>query len=183
LRRIPQEAVVLLLDETLLRQFPPLRAAWTLKGEQAQVPITGENARRVLFGTLNPRTGHRVVLQRPSMKQEDFQAFLRLLRARYPGRPLYLLLDKAGCHTAAKSQTLAAHLDIHLLWLPKQWSELNSMDHLWRALKQYISANRQYPSVDAQAQDAEDWVLGLSSQEALLKAGVLSRHCWLRSFL
>jgi hypothetical protein len=175
--------VVLLLDETMLRQFPPLRAAWALKGEQAQVPITGENARRVLFGTINPRTGHRVVLQRPCMRQEDFQTFLRLLRMRYPGRPLYLLLDKAGCHTAAKSQALAARLDIHLLWLPKQWSELNAMDHLWRALKQYISANRQYPSVDAQAQDAEDWALSLSSQQALRKAGVLSRRFWLRSFL
>jgi transposase len=175
--------VVLVLDETLLRQFPPLRAAWALRGEQAQVPITGENARRVLFGAINPRTGHRVVLQRPSMRQEDFQAFLRLLRARYPGRPLYLLLDQASCHTAAKSEALAARLDIHLLLLPKQWSELNSMDHLWRALKQYISANRQYPSVDAQAQHAEDWVLGLSDQQALRKAGVLGRHFWLRSLL
>jgi transposase len=165
---------VLVLDETLLRQFPPLRAAWALRGEQAQVPITGENARRVLFGAINPRTGHRVVLQRPSMRQEDFQAFLRLLRARYPGRPLYLLLDKASCHTAAKSEALAARLDIHLLLLPKQWSELNSMDHLWRALKQYISANRQYPSVDAQAQHAQDWVLGLSDHQALRKAGVLA---------
>lgn len=174
---------MLLQDETLLRQFPPLRAAWAPLGEQAQVPITGENARRVLFGTLNPRTSHRVVLQRPSMRQEDFQAFLRVLRARYPGRPLYLLLDKAGCHTAAKSQALAARLNIHLLWLPKQWSELNAMDHLWRALKQYISANRQYPSVDAQAQHAEDWVLGLSPRQALRKAGVLSHLFWLRSLM
>ena len=175
--------MVLLLDETMLRQFPPLRSAWALRGEQAQVPITGENARRVLFGTINPRTGHRVVLQRPTMRQEDFQAFLWLLRALYPGRPLYLLLDKAGCHTAAKSKALAARLNIHLLLLPKQWSELNSMDHLWRALKQYISANRQYPSVDALAQHAEDWVLGLSSLQALRKAGVLSGRFWLRFLL
>ena len=170
-------------DETLLRQFPPLRAAWALRGEQAQVPITGENAKRVLFGALNPRTGHRLVLQRPTPRQGDFQAFLHLLRARYPGRPVYLLLDKAGCHTAAASVALASRLDIHLLWLPKQWSELNAMDQLWRGLKQHIAANRQYPSVDAQAQDAEDWVLGLSPRQALHKAGVLSRHFWLRSFL
>jgi transposase len=175
--------VFLFVDETFLRQFPPLRAAWAPQGEQARVPITGENAKRVLFGALNPLTGHRVVLQRPSLRQEDFQAFLRLLRAHYPGRPLYLLLDKAGCHTAARSLQLAARLDIHLLWLPKQWSELNAMDHLWRALKQYIAANRQYPSVDALAQHAEDWVLGLPSQQALRKAGILSRHFWLSSFL
>lgn len=170
-------------DETLLRLFPPLRSAWALRGEQARVPITGENAKRALFGVLNPRTGHRLVLQRPSLRQGDFQAFLHLLRAHYPGRSLYLLLDRAGCHTAAASLALASRLDIHLLWLPKQWSELNAMDHLWRGLKQHIAANRQYPSVDALAQDAEDWVLSLSPQQALRKAGVLSRSFWLRSFL
>jgi hypothetical protein len=117
------------------------------------------------------------------MRQEGFQVFLCLLRVHYPGRPLYLLLDKAGCHTSAKSQVLAALLDIHLLWLPKQWSELNAMDHLWRALKQHVAANRQYPTVDVLAQDAEDWVLGLSTQQTLRKAGILSRHFWLRSFM
>jgi DDE superfamily endonuclease len=175
--------VVLFEDETLLRLFPPLRAAWAPQGSQAHVPITGENAKSVLFGALNPRTGHRLVLQRPHLRQGDFQAFLRMLRLRYPGRPLYLLLDRAGCHTAAASLALASRLDIHLLWLPKQWSELNSMDHLWRSLKQHIAANRQYPSIDALAQDAEDWVLDLSPQQALRKAGVLSPDFWLRSFL
>lgn len=170
-------------DETLLRQFPPLRAAWALQGEQAQVPITGQNAKRVLFGALNPRTGHRLVLQRPTLRQGDFQAFLHLLRAHYPGRPLYLLLDRAGSHTAAASLALSSRLDIQLLWLPKQWSELNAMDQLWRGLKQHIAANRQYPSVDALAQDAEDWVRRLSLRQALRKAGVLSGSFWLRSFL
>lgn len=180
---MPAGAVFLFEDETSLRLFPPLRAAWAPSGEQARVPITGENAKRVLFGALNPRTGHRVVLRRPSLNQEDFQAFLRLLRAHYPGRPLFLLLDKASCHTAVRSLQLAARLDIHLLWLPRQWSELNAMDHLWRGLKQYIAANRQYPTVDALAQDAEDWVLGLSPRQALRKSGVLSLRFWLRSFL
>jgi|GEM_PF-2974860 len=43
--------------------------------------------------------------------------------------------------------------------------------------------NRQYPTGDAQAQDAEDWVLGLSPRQALRKAGVLSHRFWLCSFL
>ncbi|PTL75045.1 integrase, partial [Vitiosangium sp. GDMCC 1.1324] len=33
------------------------------------------------------------------------------------------------------------------------------------------------------AQDAEDWVLGLSAQQALRKAGVLSLHFWLHSLM
>src|SRR5215831_1492987 len=83
---MPQGAVLLLEDETLLRLFPPLRACWAWRGQQAVVPITGRNAKRVLFGTINPRTGHRVMLRRRRMRQEDFQAFLQLLGARYGRR-------------------------------------------------------------------------------------------------
>jgi hypothetical protein len=41
--------VLLCCDWTLLRLFPPLRATWARKGTQATVPITGANAKRVLF--------------------------------------------------------------------------------------------------------------------------------------
>src|SRR3954462_8470962 len=92
LRRGEPGAAILFEDETTLRWFPPLRGMWARRGEQARVPITGQNAKRVLFGAINFRTGHRVVLQRPKMRQADFQDFLRLLRRRYGGRPLYLLL-------------------------------------------------------------------------------------------
>ena len=102
-------------DETVLRLFPVLRRAWALRGAQARVAITGCNAKRVVFGAINRRTGHRVMLRRPNMEQAHFQAFLRLLREAYPGRPIALLLDEAPCHRAAKSQALAAQLDIALI--------------------------------------------------------------------
>lgn len=170
-------------DETLLRLFPVLRRAWSLRGEQAQVPITGRNEKRVLFGTLNLRTGHRIVLRRRNMRQESFQAFLRLLRRSYPGRPLWLLLDEARCHTAPQSQALAEALDMVLVWLPKQCSELNGMDHLWREVKDDISANYQFKSMDEHADYAEDYLLKLSNREALRRAGILSKNFWLKSFL
>lgn len=165
-------------DETILRLFPVLRRAWSLRGEQAVVPITGSNAKRVLFGTL-----HRIVLRRPNMRQEHFQAFLRLLRQSYPGREIGLLLDEAPCHIAPKSQALAAALNIVLVWLPKQCSELNAMDHLWRELKANISANYQFKNIDEHADVAEHWVLSLSKSEALLKAGVFSKNFWLQAFV
>ena len=112
----------------ILRLLPELRRAWSLRGRQARVSISGENAKCVLFGALNPRTGHRLVARASSLRQEYFQEFLRLLRRSYPGQPLWLLLDRASAHTAPASQALAAALGIVLLWLPKQCSELNGMD-------------------------------------------------------
>ena len=175
--------MLLFEDETILRLFPVLRRAWSLRGEQAIVPITGSNAKRVLFGTINPRTGHRIVLCRPNMRQEHFQAFLRLLHQSYPGREIWLLLDEAPCHIAPKSQALAENLNIVLIWLPKQCSELNAMDQLWRELKDNISANYQFKDIEEHAAMAEYWILSLSKSEALVKAGVLSKNFWLQSFL
>ena len=181
MRRIAPDAVILFEDETTLHWFPPLRCRWSQRGEQAKVRITGRNAQRVLFGTINPQTGHRVVLRRMRSRQEDFRAVLQLLRQRYGNRPLYLLLDRAPCHEAAKSQALAARLEIALVWLPKQCSELNAMDHLWRFVKKDVSANWQWSTVDEHADQAERWVLGLSNREALRKAGILSGDFWLRN--
>lgn len=180
---MPARAVLLFSDATILRWFPPLRYAWAWRGEQARVKITGQNAKRVLFGTINPRTGHRVILRRPRQRQEDFQAFLRELRRRYPGRPIWLLLDKASCHSAVRSQQRAARLGVTLLWLPKQCPELNAEDHLWKERKRLITAHRQFRTIDAEAASAERWLLGLTATEARRKAGVLSDDFWLKAFL
>lgn len=118
-----------------------------------------------------------------SMRRGRFQAFLRLLRRRYPGRPLWLALDEAACHTAAGSLKLAAELEIESVWRPKQCSELNAMDHLWRAPKQKIAANRQSRTVDEQAEWAERFLMGLTRRQTLRKAGVLSDRFWLNAFL
>lgn len=171
-----------MLDATICRWFPPLRAAWAARGQQAHVPITGRNAKRTLWGAIHVRTGHCVVGRSIRMRQQDFQTFLRELRRRYRGRPLWLLLDMAPCHMAVRSQALAARLGVVLLWLPKQCSELNGMDHLWRELKRLRAANRQYPTIDAEVDAAEAWVLGLTRTQALRKAGMLTRTFWLRHF-
>ena len=117
------------------------------------------------------------------MEQAHFQAFLRLVREAYPGRPIALLLDEAPSHRAAKSQDLAAELGIELLWLPKQCAELNVMGQLWRELKGHISANYQYPTIKEHVATAEQWIRSLTPTEALRKAGIRSKNFWLKSFL
>jgi transposase len=176
--------VVLFSDWTLLRLFPPLRARWAPVGTQATVPISGANARRVLFGAINLATARRAVLVRRAAGQADAQAFLRDLRRRYRrAGTIWLFLDRASAHTALATQRLAAAFGITLLWLPKQHPELNPMDQLWRELKRLIAANRQADSIDALAAEAAAWVLGLTPSEARRKAGMASENFWLRHVL
>jgi transposase len=174
--------VVLFTDWMLLRLFPPLRGAWALVGTSGAVLITGENAKAVLFGAIHLRTGHRVVLAQPKAGGANARAFLLELRRHYRGaRTIWLLADRASAHTDRQTQLLAERLRIRFLWLPKQASELNAMDQLWRELKRLIAANRQAPNVAALATSAMLWVLMLSPVDARRKAGLLSPHFWLRN--
>lgn len=180
---MPTSAILLFEDETIIRLFPGLRRAWSKRGQQAWIPISGRNARRVLFGAVNVKTGHRIIARYNNMQQGSFQNYLRLLRSRYRGRPIWMLLDGASCHNTATSKTLAAALQITLIPLPKQCPELNGMDHMWRALKSDISSNFQYQSIDDHARMAEQYILDMSNRMALRRAGILADNFWLKRVL
>lgn len=180
---MPLSAVLLFQDEIILRLFPVLRRAWSLSGQAGRVGISGKNARQVLFGTINVHTAHRVLMRYPALNQTGFQAFLRLLRRRYAGRPIWLLLDAATAHTTARSRQLAQRLGIEFICLPKQCPELNAMDHLWKELRADSSANYQYQDVDEHVVFAELYTLSLSNQQARKRAGILAENFWLKSFL
>jgi transposase len=174
---------VLVEDETDVLLFPPLRAAWAQKGRPAKVSLSGRNARRVIFGALNLRTGHRVLLPRHRQRAEDFCALLDDLRRRYRGRSIALLLDADSSHTAHASVAHARAHGIRLVWLPKRCPELNPMDHLWRSAKQHACANRQDTTIDVTVARVIGYLRRLLPRAALCKAGVLSRHFWLRGVL
>lgn len=173
--------VVLCEDETDLLLFPPLRACWAQRGESAEVPLCGANARRVLFGALNPRSGTRLFLERQRQRAEDFREFLGLIHEHYRGWQVSLLVDEDSSHTAKASQREARMLGISLVWLPIRCPELNAMDHLWRHGKERICANRHYASIEEQVHHFLHYLEGLSAEEALRKAGVLSEDYWLKS--
>ena len=174
------DATVLVTDETTMRMFPPLRASWARLGGQAGVGISGHNARRVLFGAINVRTGHRIVTIGKRLNQLTFRHFLSEIRRRYRSGELHLLLDGHGAHKTEATRALARRLDIVLHPLPKQSPELNSVDHLWRHVKEQVAANRQHDTVDELATNAREWVLSLSNTEARRKSGLLATNSWLR---
>jgi transposase len=184
LKQIAPDEVLLFTDWTLWRLFPPLRAAWARIGQPALVPVTGRNAQRVLFGAINVRTGHRVVLCRQQAGGVDARLFLTKLRRHYGrARTIWLLLDRAPAHTDAKTMQWAADLRMKLVWLPKQASELNAMDQIWKELKRLVAANRQANHIESLAQQAEDWLLSLTPHEARCKARLLSPNFWLKNLL
>ena len=170
-------------DETDLLLFPPLRAGWALRGQPREIRISGQNARRVVFGAMNLCTGRRWFLVRDHRKAPDFQAFLYLLHEHYRGWPVALLLDEDSSHTATGSLDLAEELSIKLIWLPKRSPKLNPLDSLWGQGKDVINASKQYATIANQVHRFLAYWESLSPREALHTSGVLSKHYWLRCVL
>jgi hypothetical protein len=158
-----------------------LRAGWSKRGEPARVWLSGRNARRVIFGAMNLRTGERVLVPRGKGRSADFQVFLGEVRSAYQGYHVALLLDEDPSHTAKAS--LAAAAAMTLLWLPKRSPKLNPLEALWGQGKDTISANKQYATIDEQVDRFLQYLRSMSNQEALLTSGVLSKKFWLRGAL
>jgi DDE superfamily endonuclease len=178
---LPRRSVVLAQDETDLLLFPPLRAGWSKRGEVARVWLSGRNARRVIFGAMNLRTGARLLVPREKGRSADFQAFAAEVRSAYRGWHVALLLDEDPCHTAQASQPAVEGMT--LLWLPKRSPKLNPMDTLWGQAKEVISANKQYATIEEQVDRFLRHLRGLSNREALHTSGVLAKDFWLRDAL
>lgn len=175
--------MILAEDETDLLLFPPLRAGWSRRGQPRAVPISGRNARRVIFGAMNLKTGRCWWLARSQRRGDDFREFLKRLHRHYRGWHVVLLLDEDSSHTAGASQELAAALSMELLWLPKRAPELNPLDELWGQAKDVVSANRQFATIDDHVQRFLQHLESLSRLQIRQTAGVLSHGFWLRSVL
>jgi hypothetical protein len=166
-------------DETDLLLFPSLRAGWGRRGQKAPVLISGRNARRTVFGTLNLRTGHLFCLDLLRKRALEFQEFLDELHDHYRAQPLALLLDENPAHIDEQSQSLAEDLDITLLWLPKRSPHLNPMDQLWGHSKEAVCANWQHLSIEEQTILFMDFYQSLPATERLRKAAMFSSDYWL----
>lgn len=165
-----------MLDETIITETPPLSSCYGRLGQQVQIPITGNRAKRVLHGALNIQTGAVVLWITERWDQDTHQDFLRIVRASWRGWHIVLFEDRGSPHTAEESWEVAAALHMEIRLLPVATPELHAMDHLWRHVKGQGLANRATVSIDTSADMACQYRLALSPRERLRKAGVLSGH-------
>jgi hypothetical protein len=168
-----------MLDETIVTETPPLYCCYGHIGEQVRVPIRGGHARRILHGALNICSGDALVLVTKEWNQVTHRGFLSQIRAHWRGWSVVLFEDRASQHTAPWSRFWADVLRIEVRLLPRATPELNAMDHLWRHTKRQAVGNRPTETIDKSAQQACDYILGLTPRERLRQAGVLSGDFWL----
>jgi len=109
----------------------PLRAAWGRRGQPLDVPISGHNARRVVFGTL---TSHRASLfvARQRQRSEDFRAFLSVVAHHYRGTVGGVVAGRGTRATQPSFLWRWMKQPRHAVGVAAETlSGLNGMDHLW----------------------------------------------------
>ncbi len=167
-------------DETTIREYPPLRAAWAKRGQPANVVISGRNARRVVHGALTAASGELVQLVRERSRQDDCLAFVEALGQVRPDVPKLLIWDNAPPHHPKRVRDAAERAHITSAWLPFRAPELHPCEDLWRLLKAAVAANRPPSRMDDLAQQAIDWLAALSPDDRLRCSGLLSaKFQWL----
>jgi transposase len=167
-------------DETTLREFPPLRAGWSRRGEPATVVISGRNARRTLLGALNVGSGELVATVRQRCRTDDVLAAIAHLAAVRPEVPKLLIWDNAPPHYPLRVRQAAADAGIRIAFLPFRAPELMPLEELWRGLKAAIAANRCYASLDELVERALAWLAAMSEAERRRRCGLeSSKFQWL----
>jgi transposase len=173
--------VILMLDEVIITETPPLYSCYGRCGQEVAVPITGNRAKRILHGAINIRTGEVLLLITEVWIEHTHQFFLQMIRSHWRGWRIVLFEDRGTPHTAEDSLELATDLGIEVRLLPRATPELNAMDHLWRSVKGRGVANRPTISIDHSADQACQHLLKMSRCERLQKAGIRSGDFWLTS--
>ena len=167
-------------DETALREFPPLRASWSKRGEPAVVLISGKNSRRTIFGALNVGSGELVTTVRERCRTNDVLAAVETLGTVRPEVPKLLIWDNAPPHHPHRVRDPAAASGITLAFLPFRSPALMPLEDLWRGLKQPVAANRCYPSLTELTHRALAWLEDMTPADRLRRCGFnTSKFNWL----
>jgi transposase len=167
-------------DETALREFPPLRAGWSKRGEPAVVLISGRNTRRTILGALQVRTGELVTTVRERCRTDDVLTAVQTLGAVRPEVPKLLIWDNAPPHHPHRVRDAAQAAGITLAFLPFRAPELMPLEDLWRGLKATVAANRCYPTLEELAERAVHWLDDMSDTERRRRCGLMaSKFDWL----
>jgi transposase len=167
-------------DETALREFPPLRAGWSRRGDPAKVVISGRNARRTLLGALNVHSGELVATVRERCRTDDVLAAVAHLGTVRPNVPKLLIWDNAPPHHPHRVRQAAAEAGITLAFLPYRAPELMPLEELWRGLKATVAANRCYAALDDLVERALAWLAAMNDAERRRRCGLeSSKFQWL----
>lgn len=164
-RQAGRRLVVLFEDEADLALLAHAGFSWQLPGGTALIPTPGQNHKVGLLGTIS-LDGEVLVYEATRKTAVALLALLEQVVRHYPDAVIALIWDNVGIHHARATQTwLAAHPQVHPLWLPRYSPNDNAQERVWRWLREAVCHNRAYPDLASKRQAARTFFAGLDPAE------------------
>lgn len=145
----PTQGRVVCVDE-----FGPLNLqprpgrAWRPVGQplRLRATYTRSHGVRHMLAALDLATGKITYRIRDRKRWREFLAFLKTLRARWPGQRLYVVLDNFSPHHHPQVRSWAHANNVELVFLPTYASWLNWIEPEFTALRYFTLAGTDYRS-------------------------------------
>ena len=142
---IKDDAKVYFGDATHPLHNTVLSSGWIKKGQEKEVFTNSGRSRVNIYGAISLHGEDVITRSYDTINQFSVCHFLKALRARNPnGEKLYFILDQGPSNKAHSVSTLAAELNIEIVFLPAYSPNLNPIERLWKFFKKKVLYNRYY---------------------------------------
>jgi transposase len=162
LESVPQDEVILYVDEVDVHLNPKIGPDWMLRGTQKMVMTPGKNQKRYLAGALNARTGRLTWVE---ADQKNSQLFIlqlwQLIGRDYPqAKRIHLILDNYRIHSSLQVQAALTRLDgrVVLHFLPPYCPDHNRIERTWRDLHDNVTRNHQCRTMKELMKEVHWWL-------------------------
>lgn len=174
---VNNDTAILFEDESYIRDYQAICAAWFLKGQQKKIKTYGQHKGVGLFGILDYQKGRVLCNVAEQLTAQNFQAFLEnSVFPAYPDKKIIMILDNSKIHHAKILEPFKeTYKDkIEFLFLPPYAPNINRIEGLWKWLKQTVICNRFLHGIS----EIRDAVLEFLAYTKQLPNETKSRLCW-----
>jgi len=167
-----------LMDETDLHLCPDLdtRGVHHL-GTQPIIRAPGKDEVAYLFGSVDPFSGEGLFEIYDRKRSEEFCLHLEHLQEMFPDHFLFVGCDNAPAHQSWDTISFLKDKQNHLevVYFPTYSPNLNGIEHLWAFLRQQMTRNTVYESLDAECVAICAWLKALPFERIIQTLGTMKK--------
>jgi transposase len=130
-------------------KFPKKSDSWSLKGERKTIKTYSGKHRVTVVGSLDPNTLDLTTTFPEKADSESLCKPLKKLRIRAGDcEKIYAILDNGSYCRSFEVRTVAADLNIELVYLPPYSPHLNLIERLWKLMNEQVRNNVAFASAN-----------------------------------
>jgi len=128
-------------DEFNLSWLPTLRAMWSPKGQQVEIPTPAQPDKYYGIGAIDYHSGETMVQFQLHKRRKEIAQLLEALLEKHPTGTIYVAWDNATTHEDDEVEEVVrgAAGRLVLLYLPTYSPWLNPIEMLWRHFRREVT--------------------------------------------